>query len=414
MAEEWFYAVDGERRGPVSLPTLVQLVRTGRITQSDLVWHPDFGNQWKPAREVAQLMIAFTAADVRPEIETDVPGALLMEQGRNVGQDMEAKPDGSIPLDGVRGTPPSVFAAVRASWNRMISLLFKPFHFKRWISIAFCLWVASLGGGVNIDEKMLTQENVKDGFSTYFQSKATEISKELDTLLHSSFDQWLLPLGIAAFVLVLVLLFQYVRCCGHFMFLHRWYHPDGTISESWKRARCHAGSFLRWKIFLALLFLISLGGLGYGAWVSFGAKYAASHWTVSPTLEEMPLLFGYFGGFLLLVLFFGGLRRLGDEWLAPVMYCQQVSATKGWRSLLSLMGHYPFRVVGYFIVEDFVLFWLWVLFLLLVLGSFFLLLIPLFFPVFNMMVLLPILYFQRGVSLSYLSQWRPELVFPER
>ena len=54
MATEWYYAIDGDRRGPVSSSELKQLAATGAITPDDLVWR-DGMPEWPPARKVKGL-----------------------------------------------------------------------------------------------------------------------------------------------------------------------------------------------------------------------------------------------------------------------------------------------------------------------------------------------------------------------
>ena len=52
----WYYAVNGERSGPVEFTELERLAREGGLRAGDLVWTADFGEQWKPAWEVDGLV----------------------------------------------------------------------------------------------------------------------------------------------------------------------------------------------------------------------------------------------------------------------------------------------------------------------------------------------------------------------
>ncbi len=61
--ETWHYARNGVRAGPVSRAELDILAVRGVVGPDDLVWHPDFGRDWKPAREVEGLPVAAPAAD---------------------------------------------------------------------------------------------------------------------------------------------------------------------------------------------------------------------------------------------------------------------------------------------------------------------------------------------------------------
>jgi hypothetical protein len=52
---EWYYAVNGKQEGPVSLEQLQKLAARRRIQLTDLVWSPQFGDQWVEARMVAEI-----------------------------------------------------------------------------------------------------------------------------------------------------------------------------------------------------------------------------------------------------------------------------------------------------------------------------------------------------------------------
>ncbi|MEQ8853577.1 DUF4339 domain-containing protein [Gimesia sp.] len=54
MARQWYYEINGKRRGPVDSKTLKQLATSGRLKPTDLVW-TDGKDEWKPARIVVGL-----------------------------------------------------------------------------------------------------------------------------------------------------------------------------------------------------------------------------------------------------------------------------------------------------------------------------------------------------------------------
>ena len=51
----WYYAKNGERKGPIEETDLHNLVSQGTIQPEDLVWQEAFGDAWQPARSVAGL-----------------------------------------------------------------------------------------------------------------------------------------------------------------------------------------------------------------------------------------------------------------------------------------------------------------------------------------------------------------------
>lgn len=54
MAQEWHYAKDGERHGPISAEELKQLATAGDLLPSDLVW-TEGKDEWKPASVIKGL-----------------------------------------------------------------------------------------------------------------------------------------------------------------------------------------------------------------------------------------------------------------------------------------------------------------------------------------------------------------------
>src|SRR4051812_1084831 len=59
--QDWYYAENGQQRGPVDLNTLRQLASTGSLKGNDLVWC-DGMPSWSPAHVVPDLASAFAPA----------------------------------------------------------------------------------------------------------------------------------------------------------------------------------------------------------------------------------------------------------------------------------------------------------------------------------------------------------------
>src|SRR5581483_6718131 len=55
MADEWFYARDGQQFGPVNAVQLKQLAAGGQLASTDLVWKPGMA-QWVQASQVKGLL----------------------------------------------------------------------------------------------------------------------------------------------------------------------------------------------------------------------------------------------------------------------------------------------------------------------------------------------------------------------
>jgi hypothetical protein len=65
MADEWWYAKNGQQMGPVSTAVLTQMAASGQVAPTDLIWREGMPN-WAPAR---------TVRGIYPESLTPAPAA---------------------------------------------------------------------------------------------------------------------------------------------------------------------------------------------------------------------------------------------------------------------------------------------------------------------------------------------------
>ncbi len=73
-SQRWFYGADGGRKGPVNREALVDLLLSGELPESTLVWYAGLPN-WRPAHDVPDLRREFPPPlPVRPA--EGLPGGL--------------------------------------------------------------------------------------------------------------------------------------------------------------------------------------------------------------------------------------------------------------------------------------------------------------------------------------------------
>jgi len=81
---EWYYAQDGQQKGPVSEAELAGLVASGLVTDTTLVWHGGLAN-WQPYQEVkygaAPPVVAAPAGVVCGECGGTFPADQVLELG---------------------------------------------------------------------------------------------------------------------------------------------------------------------------------------------------------------------------------------------------------------------------------------------------------------------------------------------
>jgi hypothetical protein len=84
---EWYYAKEGERKGPVSSSQLRQLAQSGELLPTDMVFK-EGGTQWIPASSINNLFAGPNAVSTRPD-----PGASARRGGRERDEDFGDEDD---------------------------------------------------------------------------------------------------------------------------------------------------------------------------------------------------------------------------------------------------------------------------------------------------------------------------------
>src|ERR1700716_1512969 len=93
MANEWFYARDGQKFGPVSGKRLKELATIGVLRRNDLIWSPGY-TMWRPAKKFRGLLPKMDATSLSPAMSlfwkpTEADGV----QDANKFQGMFLEPD---------------------------------------------------------------------------------------------------------------------------------------------------------------------------------------------------------------------------------------------------------------------------------------------------------------------------------
>lgn len=319
-----------------------------------------------------------------------------------------------VRLSGVWGERPPAFGSARVAWARMKEVLFQGGRSVRWFSIGFCAWLAtfSLDGcssmrsfGQGFTDR-LKDPNGLEGLDQL----QSELGNAVDKIIHFLTT----PIGIAVIggvvlcSLVLAIGLLWIRARGEFMFLHRWYHPDDTIGASWRRAAAPAWSLFLWRIGFGCVSLTVWGAWAVAAWLFVAVPFFKGGQVWSPML--LPPILLMVGGALLLAMLVAMVEELLEDFVLPVMYTQGVSVNQAWMAAFSICNQHPFGVIGFYFVKSLYGLLFAIVVLLAILLTLLIALIPLMLPFLGTVVLLPVTYFFRGYSVSYLAAWRPTLV----
>lgn len=384
MNKNWFYVKNDAQFGPLPLDELQRLVASHALLHSDLVWCPEFGDQWRKVEAVAELT-GQTAAGTPPPLKT--PHRLT---------DIEAGA-------GSANFRPSVLVAIRSSWQRMNSVLFRPFDVTRWFSIGFCAWLASLGScnGINFQEKA--------GDGSGIAGKPT-----IDAMAGKSVDLLKNPGSLSALMIViLVILFIYImilrlKSRGDFMLLRRWYTPDTTISVCWRESRVNGDKFFRWRLsFYGFVLAAALLNATF-IYRSFLVPYVNSGY-VWDVLYAQPITLAAMLALVIWLVFWIG-ESFGVGFVVPVMHWHTCSAAQAWRKVFELCNQFPGATLLYVLG----LIGMWLCFavslVLVLVMTCCIAALPLVIPYVGIVCLLPVYYFFRGYSICFIAQWRDNFI----
>jgi hypothetical protein len=153
------------------------------------------------------------------------------------------KPD----MDG-NGSKIEIFKPFGEAFELMKKILFQPFDLKKWLVIGFAAWLANLGGGgggggnFNYPDKQKLNETI------------------------GQIPQPVLITGICVlicFVLLLIVLFAWLRARGRFILVDCIVRNRAAIVEPWKEFRAEGNSFFLFSLLvvLALIPVIVVAGL---------------------------------------------------------------------------------------------------------------------------------------------------------
>jgi len=389
----WYCIANDTQRGPLSLDELRALIREGTLHSDDYVWNESFGEQWRLARHVPELALL-------PDLPASEPASSPL-------------PGEPTPLTGVPGNRPSFSLALQQAWDHTREILFRHTSFLRWMGMAFCVWISIVGlYEPNLAVEALIQKVQPDQAVLQAQIQSCTAPDQMIALLlnvsEKSKDRVLALLTpervrVAACAwLALAIVTAWLRARGAFLVMQRWHAPDATLSQSWA-----AGRRVGWSLFqFRLIFHTLMAMLTVVLWLDLAVRVYA------PMLRGAGFAGPMAGrGFLLLL----GLSVVLTLWMTvtllvnhfaiPIMHWRCVGITEAWRVVVEFCNERPGAMTIYLT--------LYVLLLHLLLaaacclcccGRFLF-----FLPFVNGILLLPATIFVRGLGISFLRQWRPDL-----
>jgi len=291
--------------------------------------------------------------------------------------------------------PISVLDPLSDAWARTQLLLFEPFRFGKWLAVAFCAWLATIGShevssAVNFGMGRI----VKDG-------NAREVVRQADQWLRNNAEALLTTFALAAIASVVVgLLILWLTSRGRFLFLNCVATNSGAIASPWRDHAASANSLFAFRLCLhviaALPAIPLLGAIGFTSYRMLRDQNAS--WL------DIGVIGGCVVGATLIALTFLAIEKLTKDFIAPIMYRRRIGALAAWGLLGGLIKGNLGPTILYLLFQ---------IVMQAVLGFLKLILLAVTccvagMPYVGAVILLPLLAFERAYSVSFLEQFGEE------
>src|SRR6476660_9635299 len=215
------------------------------------------------------------------------------------------------------------------AFELMKKILFQPFELKKWLVIGFAAWLANLGAGGGGIGNFNYPDNRREG------------AEKLNETIGPS-PQPILITGICVLicvVLLLIVLFAWLRARGRFILLDCIVRNRAAIAEPWKEFRAEGNSFFLFSLLvvLVLIAVIVIAGLAL----------------IVPCIprgdQAQPGLAFWIGLslFVFVAVCLAFVWALASQLMVPIMYRQRCRARLAFAQSVDLVSSHPGPILLY-------------------------------------------------------------------
>src|SRR6266478_2258950 len=218
-----------------------------------------------------------------------------------------------------------IFKPFGEAFELMKRILFQPFDVKKWFVIGFAAWLANLGGG---------------GFN-YQYNRREDVQKLNEAI--SQIPHAILVTGVCvlvSLVLVLIVLFAWLRARGCFMFIDCIVKNRGAVAEPWREFRREGNSYFLFSL------LVGFGLLLFAGLLSLPLVLPAirdDNFLRTRSVYLISAIAGWILAMILLILAWA----LVTSFMVPIMYRQRCRAAEGFATATRLIAAHPGEILLY-------------------------------------------------------------------
>ena len=313
MSEEqapWHYATAaGATVGPITTEALAAAVASGDIAPDTAVWRAEYGDKWRAASTVPELIHAWLSA--------------------------EAARVASVERDTVLAIDPP-FHAFAESFRLVVATLFRPFSILAWLSLALCNLMASsrmMAGPGSSPTAIPIPPNA---------TPAAAMAAVLDYLragVTALFEPHVSYIWIGT-ILIYGILTSYIAAKGRLLFVGKTFFPKEQLPLLWRRTIGRTGSL--WRLYFILDVIFNLGFF----WLLY------RHFTTSDFAQSSAIT-PWFTCAMLLAVAVEAVRTAVFHFAEPLVFLLGIpvgtAARMAGRAIISTRGAIP-RLIGFFAI----------------------------------------------------------------
>jgi hypothetical protein len=222
-----------------------------------------------------------------------------------------------------------IFKPFGEAFEFMKKILFQPFDLKKWLVIGFAAWLANLGGGGG------------GGGNFNFPDNRREDAQKLNETI-GQIPQPVLITGICVLicvVLMLIVLFAWLRARGRFIFVDCIVRNRAAIVEPWKEFRAEGNSFFLFSLLIVLALFVAIVIAGLVLIVPFipwhdQAQPGVAFW-IGLSL------------FVFVAVCLAFVWALASQLMVPIMYRQRCRARLAFAQAVGLVTFHPGPILLY-------------------------------------------------------------------
>jgi MFS family permease len=297
-------------------------------------------------------------------------------------------------------------APLSRGWERMSKALFKPFDLGKWFAAGFTAFLAGLADGFGNNGSSYIP-----GKDDWNLDKITEFPGiAWQWLLDNPFWSGLIICGILLLIALGILLL-WLSSRGKFMFLDNVVHDRALVSKPWDQFRYLGDSLFLWRlcfgiiVFAVVCLFITVAVFVFNLFHNNDFSSLATGLTISGMVLwffAIGIITAYISLFL-------------SHFVVPIMYKNNIGAVDAWQRFMSLLSGYMLNFIFYGMII--LLLNILIGLCIMVIGLFTCCigLIIISIPYIGTVILLPVKYTFRALSVEFLEQFGPDYeIFPKQ